>query len=521
MMKRNIDYHKKKFIIIEDHAEFRSSLKQMMKLFGANNVETATSGDQGIGKIITGNYDIVLCDYELGKGKDGQQVLEETRHSGLLKASSIFVLITAATTVEMVMGALEYEPDGYITKPITHENLKTRLDRIVRDKQAFQEIDKAIDNKKPDLAVKACDKIIAVESKFQIKAYRFKSKLLLKLERYQEAEQLFKDVLEVRYIPWAKLGLGKCAYYRNQHDEAKSIFEELAQEDKRNVEAHDWLAKVYASEEKYELAQKSLLQAVKQSPKSVLRQKELGRVSAVNEDWEIGEKAYRKAVSLGKDSCFKSSDNYTGLTKALQNKIKNFKGRPGRDASTEAIRTLEALEKDYGSQKNISLHSTILRGETSANQDQHKEAERYIKKSLNIIKEYGEELPNYLGIAMAECLEANQQDKEAEEFRKKYADNFICFETLNGEGVKFFKAGKYREAVEAFRKATQDPNASVSALLNATQACIKLLETEGPNELLVKDCTLYFKKLEDIAANDSNYARFKKLHTLYKKYELK
>ncbi|PCI45406.1 MAG: hypothetical protein COB51_08870 [Moraxellaceae bacterium] len=521
MMKRTIDYHKKKFIIIEDHAEFRSSLKQMMKLFGANNVETATSGDQGISKIIAGNFDIVLCDYELGKGKDGQQVLEETRHSGLLKASSIFVLITAATTVEMVMGALEYEPDGYITKPITHENLKSRLDRIVRDKQAFQEIDKAIDSRKPDLAVEACDKIIAVESKFQIKAYRFKSKLLLKLERYQEAEQLFNDVLEIRYIPWAKLGVGKCAFYDNRHDEAKAIFEELAKEDKRNVEAHDWLAKVYASEQKFELAQKSLLQAVKQSPKSVLRQNELGRVSAITEDWEAGEKAYRKAVSLGKDSCFKSSGNYTGLTKALQNKIKNFKGRPGRDACTEAIRTLEALEKDYGNQKDIALHSTILRGETSANQDKQKEAERYIKKSLKIIEEYGEDLPNHLGIAMAECLEANHQDKEAEEYRKKYDSSLINFDTLNAEGVKYFKAGKFRDAVATFRKATQDPNPSISAILNATQACIKLLETEGPNKLLVKDCTFYFKKLEDIAANDSNFARYKKLHTLYKKYELK
>ncbi|PCJ15932.1 MAG: hypothetical protein COB04_12345 [Gammaproteobacteria bacterium] len=521
MMKRNIDYHKKKFIIIEDHAEFRSSLKQMMKLFGANNVETATSGDQGIGKIIAGNYDIVLCDYELGKGKDGQQVLEETRHSGLLKSSSIFVLITAATTVEMVMGALEYEPDGYITKPITHENLKSRLDRIVRDKQAFQEIDKAIDNKKIDLALLACDKVIAVESKFQIKAYRFKSKLLLKIQRYKEAAQLFQDVLDIRYIPWAKLGLGKCAFYRDQHAEAISIFEELAKEDKRNVEAHDWLAKVYASEKKYELAQTSLLQAVKQSPKSVLRQNELGKISKLNKDWEICEKAYRKSVSLGKDSCFKSPDNYTGLTKALQNKIKNFKGRPGRDACTEAIRTLEALEKDYGNQKDIALHSIILRGETSANQEKTKEADMYINKSLKIIDEYGEELPNHLGMAMAECFEANQQDSEAAEYRKKYDVQFINFETLNGEGVRFFKAGKYKQAVEAFRKATQDPNASVSALLNATQACIKLLESEGPNPKLVADCTNYFKKLEDLAANDSNFARYKKLHTQYKKYELK
>ena len=221
-------------------------------MFGAHMVDTANNGDLGIAKIINNQYDIVLSDYELGKGKDGQQILEETRRSGLLKSSSIFILVTAASTVEMVMGALEYEPDGYITKPITHENLKTRLDKIVQEKNLFSDVDKATDQKKYKDAINACNKIAKEHPKYQIKALRIKSKLLLNLEYYDEAKKLFKNLVDARDFPWARLGLGKISYYEGNYDQALQIFQQLADEDNRNVEAYDWLSKVYLSQNLHE-----------------------------------------------------------------------------------------------------------------------------------------------------------------------------------------------------------------------------------------------------------------------------
>ena len=65
------------------------------------------------------SYDIVLCDYNLGAGQDGQQLLEELRYRHKLKNTSLFVMITAESSRDMVLGALEYLPDDYLTKPIT------------------------------------------------------------------------------------------------------------------------------------------------------------------------------------------------------------------------------------------------------------------------------------------------------------------------------------------------------------------------------------------------------------------
>ncbi len=80
-------------------------------------------------------YDVVLCDYNLGEGMDGQQVLEEAKHRRLVGYATVFVMITAENTMEMVMGAMEYKPDDYLTKPFNKELLKSRLEKLVARKR--------------------------------------------------------------------------------------------------------------------------------------------------------------------------------------------------------------------------------------------------------------------------------------------------------------------------------------------------------------------------------------------------
>jgi len=57
-------------------------------------------------------YDIVLSDYNLGGNIDGQHILETTRKNYSLDHSAIFMMITADTTYESVVSAVEYEPDS-------------------------------------------------------------------------------------------------------------------------------------------------------------------------------------------------------------------------------------------------------------------------------------------------------------------------------------------------------------------------------------------------------------------------
>ena len=516
----HVDYHKKRFLIVEDHAEFRSSLKAMMRIFGAHQVDTAINGEEAIAKIINNSYDIVLSDYELGKAKDGQQILEETRRSGLLKSSSIFILVTAASTVEMVMGALEYEPDGYITKPITHDNLKTRLDKIVQEKILFKDVDRNIDQKKYKNAVIACNKIAKEHPKYQIKALRIKSKLLLNLELYDDAEKLFEKIVQARELPWARLGLGKIAYFKGEYDKALQIFQQLADEDARNVEAYDWLSKVYLSQNSPEEAQKALQHAVERSPKSIIRQMDLANISKTNSDWQVSEVAFRKSVNLGKNSCYKSPDNYTSLVQVLQDKIANGGGRKTKDASTEALRTLDNLEKEYQDDENVVIFSKVLRAETSCSLGKEKESEHILAGIADKIKELENNMPEQMALSLANVYDATGKKDEANKLRSKYGQT-SANEVLNNDGVRLFKNGQIKEALSVFSKAAKAPDASNSVLINALQATIKLMEKEGSDESLMNDCGQYMNKLDGLDSNDKNFMRYKKLSSAYDSFSNK
>ena len=124
-------YAQKKCLIIDDFPEIRGSLSRSLKTFGVNHIDTAANGEEAIKYCTKRKYDIVLCDYNLGSGKDGQQILEEVRHLRVLLMTSLFVMITGESSREMVLGALECQPDDYITKPYTPASLKVRLNKAI------------------------------------------------------------------------------------------------------------------------------------------------------------------------------------------------------------------------------------------------------------------------------------------------------------------------------------------------------------------------------------------------------
>jgi CheY-like chemotaxis protein len=91
-----------------------------------SHIDQASSGGEAIALLTKIRYDVVLCDYNLGEGKNGQQVLEEARVRNLLLPSSVWMMVSAEKSVESVMGAAEHQPDAYLIKPITEGVLLTR-----------------------------------------------------------------------------------------------------------------------------------------------------------------------------------------------------------------------------------------------------------------------------------------------------------------------------------------------------------------------------------------------------------
>jgi len=132
-------YNQKSFLIVDDFSDFRSSVRSMLRELGVKEVDTADSGEQALRMCSQKRYDFVLHDFNLGDGrKNGQQVLEDLMIERLLSYESVFIMVTAENSQAMVMSALEWEPDGYLTKPFNRAGLAQRLEKLVQRKTYSQ-----------------------------------------------------------------------------------------------------------------------------------------------------------------------------------------------------------------------------------------------------------------------------------------------------------------------------------------------------------------------------------------------
>jgi DNA-binding NarL/FixJ family response regulator len=223
-------FARKRFMITDDMVDMRSAIKRMVEVIGGQpqNIEINSNGEEAILSLMKNKFDIVLCDYSLGEGKDGQQVLEEARYRDILPHSCIFMLLTAESAAEMVMGALEYEPDGYLVKPFTKDMFHQRLEKVIQKKVRLGQIYKALDQKDPDKALIACDKFLAENpANGALACKKLKATILLDLNRIEEAKTIYKQVLTEKEVPWAQHGLGKVYYYQERYDEAVEVFEKM------------------------------------------------------------------------------------------------------------------------------------------------------------------------------------------------------------------------------------------------------------------------------------------------------
>ncbi len=66
---------------------------------GASHLDDAKDAINAMAKIKSQHYDVILCDYNLGEGQNGQQFLEEAKSRNLLHYGTIFIMITAENTM--------------------------------------------------------------------------------------------------------------------------------------------------------------------------------------------------------------------------------------------------------------------------------------------------------------------------------------------------------------------------------------------------------------------------------------
>jgi diguanylate cyclase (GGDEF)-like protein len=137
--------HKFRLLLVEDEPTQRMMLERQLTRAGYV-VETAENGAEALTKILEGQYQILLTDWDM-PGMDGPTLCKRVRDANLSTYVYILLLTGHLTTDDVVVG-LGAGADDYVKKPANQAELLARLSagsRIVTLEQSLREAKEKIE----------------------------------------------------------------------------------------------------------------------------------------------------------------------------------------------------------------------------------------------------------------------------------------------------------------------------------------------------------------------------------------
>jgi DNA-binding response OmpR family regulator/Tfp pilus assembly protein PilF len=491
----------KKILLVEDNPTMRKAIMDMLYMLHAQHIVETNNGIGAVAALTQDQFDIVLCDYNLGPGKNGQQVLEEARFNKLLPVGAVFIMVTAEQNQSMVLGAMDSRPDEYLIKPFNSQQLLNRLERSCARKHFFEDIARAADQGDLSSAIHYCEQRLGQDHKnMRMPLLKMRAELAVDTGDYVTARQIYLDVLEQRDLPWARQGLGIIAFLEKNHEQAIDVFQQVLNQNPMMLETYDWLAKAQEAAGENLEALDTTHSAVDLSPQAILRQKKLALLADKTENTAIAEKAYKAAIKLGRHSIHKSSSDYSGLAKVY---LKT-------NATAEALRVVEELHQQFTDDPEAELRAAALATEAYQKMGDAALTRQAYEKMLELNRQFGNRIAKELRLEIATVCRLNEDhqasDRILDELVKSYVDDpefmsdikKMCATfnnsdyakkliqrtrqeviEIHNQGVRLFKEGKLNDALALFEQALAKMPDNKTMLLNMAKVMIYDIKANG------------------------------------------
>jgi DNA-binding response OmpR family regulator/predicted negative regulator of RcsB-dependent stress response len=385
-------------MVIDDLEAMRAQLRMSLSNVGFARLHVVGSIKEALELLANNRYDMILCDYALGDGTDGQQFLEYLRTNDLITRNTAFIMITAEQTYERVVAAAECSPDDYVLKPFTAAQFSARMEKLVEKQEYFSVIDAETDAKNWEQVIKECEKKLVVKDKYFLELSKIKCSALMRSNRQQEAADLYNEILKLRPIGWAKLGLARASLQLGRAAEAKKLTQEIMRETPQFMAAYDFMGKILSTAGEKNEAMLVLQKARTVSPGTMSRVRELSNLAVSAGKPEVAETVMRQALRKHRYSPVRQANDYVMLSNAL---VKQGK-------TTEALKVVSDAQ---GSFKDESSAIILAASESMV----HTAAGNAEKAATALAKamSFGDvsKLPPLTAIAIADaCLAAGKNE---------------------------------------------------------------------------------------------------------------
>ncbi len=530
----DIDYRRLRILVADDFSNFRTTVSDMLTKLGATHVDTASSGAGVLEACVKNSYDVILCDYDLGVGKNGQQVLEELRFKNIITHRTLFIIVSADAAKDIVMAAYDCEPDDYLMKPITGKMLQARMKRQLAVKAILSPAYKALEQGDLESASHLLTELSLAAGRHAICAQKLLGQVFIERGEYNKAEKLYRKAQAERPIDWARLGLAKVQQLRGEHDAANAALESLVNENPLYLPAYDAMAENWAQKGEGTNLQKAVQTSVKISPKSILRQKRLAEVAEDNGDFMIAIEALRSTVQLGESSCHSSPEDNLNFARVAASTIEKTIAPP-EPLSQEAIDIVGLARTRFSLTHEQSSRADLLEGRAHVLAGAHDRGRALIEaveehnqsssegslefkiERIRALQTLGDD-----GAAQAlidQVLSEYEFDQAALQKIDALVDepvsetNRAFVAEINREGIDLYNHGQFDNAVACFSKARRLFPKHVGIQLNIVQALVGKLN-DGDASVIEDTQAALHAVSEQLSEDHVQYKRFVKLQDM-------
>lgn len=520
------------FLVVDSLPDMRAATCAQLSSFGATQVEYASRASDALGMIRRGEYDVILSEYDLGNGFDGLHLFEEARRHGLLKASCVFIIVTAERRATRVIGAAELAPDSIVLKPYTGEILYSRLIRALRRKARFRPIDEAILAHDFLHAIRLCEQGMQTPDEDATAFLRMKIHLLLRIGDWTKARDLCREVLAESDVPWARMALGKALYRLNGCEEAQTVFQSVIAEHELVLEAYDWLARTQSALGDPTAAQETLKRAAQRSPYVAGRQRDLGELAWRNGDLATAQSALEETVRLSRYSFWQDPADQGRLAevqlaqgdliaarRTAADLRKSFKDasatlladtldaevwlrqgekQKARDTLDQALQGLAAQLAPPAPAVGLALATACM------NQQRFDMAETIVK---TVLKNRHDDLA--LHGRVTDIFRRAGQEEKGLRLIEETAQDIV---SLNNEAVQLARRGDLGMAAERFIAAVADMPANALVLVNAVNALLAFVNRNGWHDTYMRRAHEYLERVREIDPDNGRALQLAEIH---------
>ncbi len=528
-------------LVVESQPTMRAQLRSMLSSIGIESAQFAASASMAVRRLREHRYDLILCEYNLGDGQDGQHLLEDLRQHEIIPLDTLFVMITGERNYERVISACELLPNDYILKPLNAETLRVRLLRAFDKRERMLPAWQLMQLGDTVGAIEYCRDARARHAQYAVDFMRLQAELHASIGQADEAEALYRKIFDAHQIPWAKLGLARVLMMKKRSNEAEDILTLLVAEHERFIEAYELLTQLREEAGRPEEARDSLQAATERSPYRMQRLRHLGELSLAVGDPEAAETTLAELVRRGKYSDFRDPEDHVRLVQAqlaqdrleaAQGTISDLERSMGRLPKAELCKALcNALMHTHTGDRDRAPEALIAATRASARNGQLS-----VSLRLELIKAcFDNQLRNEGSALVMDLLRTSADERTIESARAALGARGLDklsqqiearvqgeVKSLVTTGAEKAQAGDYDGAVAEMMNAARKLPGNPQVLFNAALALLRHIEHRGWNDTLAAQARDLLGRARKLSpANPRLAAITEFMHGLIKRYGIR